>query len=265
VARGIQIEAVDAMATPAIAIGNDYPDGHMIAPHMHRRGQLISSARGTLILGTPDGALVMPPQRGMWIPSGICHEVRAIGSVSLQSVYLDAEASAQMPKSCQVVSITSFMRSLISRALDMPADHAADSHAGALMSLIRHEMKLLPILPLSLTFPTTPKLAKRCRDFLQEPEVHETLDDWASALGLSRRHFSRLFRRETGLSFGMWRQEACLFAALPKLAAGLSVTTVAMELGYNNPAAFSAMFKRMLGTPPHTYFRSDRSPGVASV
>ena len=70
---------------------------------------------------------------------------------------------------------------------------------------------------------------------------------------MSRRSFTRLFRKETGLSFVAWRQQACLVAALPRLAAGESVTSVAMALGYDNPAAFTTMFKRLLGVPPRSY------------
>jgi len=255
-ARGIQIEAVDTVAASAIAIGNTYPDGHEIPLHSHRRGQLISSAQGSLVLGTPDGTLVMPPERGLWIPPGILHEVRMIGAASLQSIYLEPAAAAAMPSRCQVVSIPPFMRSLITRALDMSIDYTRESHAGTLMSLIEHEMRALPVLPLSLPFPKSPQLAERCRQFLREPEVHDTLDHWSRSLGLSRRHFSRLFRRETGLSFMVWRQQACLLAALPRLAAGEAVTAVAAELGYSNPAAFTAMFKQTLGAAPRLYLKN---------
>jgi AraC-like DNA-binding protein len=70
---------------------------------------------------------------------------------------------------------------------------------------------------------------------------------------MSRRTFTRLFRRETGLSFVAWRQQACILAALPRLAQGEAITTIALDLGYDNPAAFSAMFKRILGSTPSLY------------
>ncbi|MBV8512618.1 MAG: helix-turn-helix transcriptional regulator [Xanthobacteraceae bacterium] len=70
---------------------------------------------------------------------------------------------------------------------------------------------------------------------------------------MSRRAFTRLFRRETGLSFMAWRQQACLLCAMPRLAAGEPVTSVAIDLGYENPAAFMLMFKRAFGSPPLTY------------
>ena len=46
-----------------------------------------------------------------------------------------------MPGCCQVLGITAFMRSLIGRALDLPLDYEVDSHAGAVMALIQHEMR----------------------------------------------------------------------------------------------------------------------------
>jgi AraC-like DNA-binding protein len=70
---------------------------------------------------------------------------------------------------------------------------------------------------------------------------------------MGRRAFTRAFRRETGMSFGEWRQQACLLVALPRLAAGQPVTAVALDLGYESPAAFSTMFKRLLGMAPSQY------------
>ena len=123
------------------------------------------------------------------------------------------------------------------------------------MKLLQYEMQKLPVLPLSLPYPTHKTLAERCRQFLANPTVHQTIDEWCALLSISRRSFTRMFRQETGLSFVAWRQQACLLAALTRLAEGESVTTVALNLGYNNPAAFTTMFKRILGVPPRNYLR----------
>lgn len=207
------------------------------------------------MLATPDGTWVMPPQRGMWIPPGTVHEVRMVGEVSMQSLYLEPDAVPGMPERCQVVGISPFMRSLMTEAVELPVEYDLNGRAGALMSLIRHEVRQLPVLPLSLPYPAQETLAARCRQFVQRPDIHETIDDWGAALGMSRRAFTRFFRRETGFSFAAWRRQACLISAMPRLAAGESVTTVAMGLGYENPAAFTTMFKRVFGTPPLAYLK----------
>lgn len=175
----------------------------------------------------------------------------------MQSLYLEPDAAPGMPKRCRVVGISPFMRSLMTEALDLPLEYDLDGRGGALMALIQHEIRQLPELPLSLPYPAHKALATRCRQFLQQPVVHDTIDDWSKALGMSRRAFTRLFRRETGLSFVAWRQQACLITAMPRLARGESVTTVAMDLGYDNPAAFTTMFKRVFGLPPLAYLRQN--------
>lgn len=251
--RDIKVETVDHVPRAIIAIGHEYPDGHVIAPHRHRRGQLISGASGVVVLATPDGTWVMPSQRGMWIPPATTHHVRVVGDVSMQSLYLEPDAVPRMPGHCQVVAISPFMRSLMTEALTLPLEYELDGRAGALMELIRHEMQQLPALPLSLQYPSNELLAARCRDFVRRPNIQETIDDWARDLGMSRRAFTRLFRRETGVSFVTWRQQASLIHAMPRLAGGEPVTTVAIDLGYENPNAFTIMFKRAFGSPPLTY------------
>ncbi len=253
--RNSLVEAFDHTERPVIALGNDYPDRHVIAPHKHRRCQLLYGASGTVMVTTDQGNWVMPPQRGIWIPAGIVHEVHMLGHVTTRSLYFEPHAIRDMPASCQVLEISSFMRALMLEAVDLPVDYEPDSRAGALMQLLQHEIRLLPVLPLALPLPRHDILAAQCKRFLAEPTPHETIDDWCEILAMSRRSFTRLFRRETGLSFAVWRQQACLFAALPKLTGGVSVTTIALDLGYENPAAFTSMFKRLLGASPRAYLR----------
>lgn len=42
---------------------------------------------------------------------------------------------------------------------------------------------------------------------------------------------------------------------MPRLAAGEAVTSVALDLGYETPGAFAAMFRRLMGTTPSRYFQ----------
>ncbi|MFT7465349.1 MAG: hypothetical protein ACI9EF_003714 [Pseudohongiellaceae bacterium] len=60
--------------------------------------------------------------------------------------------------------------------------------------------------------------------------------------------------RETGATFGRWRQRARLLEALRRLASGEPVITTAIAVGYDSPSAFIAMFKRTLGKTPSRYF-----------
>jgi AraC-like DNA-binding protein len=70
---------------------------------------------------------------------------------------------------------------------------------------------------------------------------------------MGRRTFTRTFRKETGMSFATWRQNVRLVDALSRLATGHSVTATALDVGYNSPSAFTAMFRRTFGVPPTHY------------
>lgn len=129
-------------------------------------------------------------------------------------------------------------------------EYSREERDGLLMRLLVAKIERAPIVRLAVPFPTSLALAARCHGFLDQPGARSTIDAWASALAMNRRSFTRLFRRETGMSFAEWRQQACLAVALPRLAAGEPVTTIALDLGYDSPTSFSTMLKRIAGTSP---------------
>jgi AraC-like DNA-binding protein/mannose-6-phosphate isomerase-like protein (cupin superfamily) len=242
----------EASPQTVIAIGNLYPDGHLHPSHWHRRAQLLFSATGLMIVGTEHGTWVVPPRRAVWIPAGVRHDIRMVGRVTTRSVYLEPGAWPNAPERCRVVGVSPLLHSLLVEAVDLPIAYEAEARATHIMALILEEIRLLAELPLCVPFPADPRLAERCRRFLTAATAHDTIVDWASGLHMSRRSFTRLFRRETGLGLSAWRQQACLVAALPRLMDGESVTSVAIDLGYS-PASFTTMFRRVLGTSPRPY------------
>lgn len=126
----------DDIPRAVIALGSDYPDGHIIAPHHHRYGQLLHGSTGVVLATTSQGTWMMPPQRGMWIPPGVVHEVQMLGDVKMRSLYLAPDAIHDMPERCQVVGISALMRSLLAEAVALPAEYDLGGRAGALMDLI---------------------------------------------------------------------------------------------------------------------------------
>ena len=108
--------------------------------------------------------------------------------------------------------------------------------------------------PLHVPMPSHAQLVRICHAILKDPAQNDVLDDWAVAAGMSRRTFTRLFRSETGVTFATWRQNVRLIEAMSRLSTGQSVTAVALDVGYNSPSAFTAMFRRAFGVPPRQYF-----------
>ncbi|MFP6651301.1 MAG: AraC family transcriptional regulator [Dehalococcoidia bacterium] len=87
-----------------------------------------------------------------------------------------------------------------------------------------------------------------------DPANGRTLEAWASIVGASGRTSARLFSAETKMTFRSWQCQARLLAGIVKLAEGQSVTSVALDVGYESPSAFIAMFKRALGMTQGQYF-----------
>jgi AraC-like DNA-binding protein/mannose-6-phosphate isomerase-like protein (cupin superfamily) len=255
--RNARAAEYEANPQPIIAIGNRYPAGHVHPSHRHRRAQLLYSATGVMIVVTEHGTWVVPPLRAVWIPGGVTHQIRMVGAVATRSIYIEPDTISQAPERCRVVGISPLLRTLLVEAVDLPLAYESNARAGHIMALILHEIASLAELPLCVPVPANPRLAERCRRFLEAPTARDNIDSWAAALNMSRRAFTRLFRRETGLSLAAWRQQACLVAALPRLLAGESVTTVALDLNYGSPSTFTTMFKRILGAAPRYYLSPD--------
>lgn len=252
----------DRVPRPIVAVGNEYPPSFELDWHSHGRGQLLYAASGVVVVSTPHGAWIAPPERAVWTPAGTPHAVRMVGAVSTRSVLLDEGAAAILGPAGKVIGVSPLMRQLLLAACDIVPEYAPDGRDGLVMNLLLAELARAPLIPLAVPFPTSPRLAQRCQAFVEKPAPHDTIDGWCAELGMGRRAFTRAFRRETGMSFGAWRQQACLLAALPRLAAGEPVTTLALDLGYDSPAAFSTMFKRLLGIAPKHYRTGLEAPAT---
>ncbi|MGH6858906.1 MAG: AraC family transcriptional regulator [Phyllobacterium sp.] len=241
------------------ALATVYPSGYHIPDHHHSQSQLLHAITGVAMVTTKFGRWMVPPHHALWLPAGTEHAVDMLGDVAMHSVYVRPDAVDGLKSHLHVTGLTSLMDNLIREAVAIPGDAQPDARATFLMGLLLHEIPNLPERPLGLPFPEDRRLALLCRNFLKDPSPHTDIDHWADSLGMSRRTFTRMFRRETGVSLSTWRQQACLLAALPRLTEGEPVTSVALDLGYNSVPAFTTMFKRMLGVPPRHYLHSAAS------
>lgn len=248
---------------PIVALPSEFPDGYHVPEHHHSRSQLLHALTGVVLVSTQLGRWMVPPDHAMWIPAGIEHAVDMLGNVSMRSIYVAPGAIEGLPERLRVVGVGDLMRSLIVEAVALPDEPSPRS--TLLLSLLLHEIPAMPERPLGLPFPADPKIAALCRRFVASPSPHATIDEWATAAGMSRRTFTRIFQRQTGLSLSTWRQQALLFAALPRLADGEPVTRVALDLGYDSVPAFTTMFRRMLGKSPRAYLRGAREPERAGA
>lgn len=238
-----------------IATARDYAPGDIFPSHSHARGQFAYAARGVITVHTPQGNWLVPPQRACWVPAHLAHGMRMHGAVTMHNVFIDpaAIAGTALPAACQVLEAAPLLRQLLAEAVSVDSLYGEQSRAGRLMALLLDEIAAARPLPLSAPLPQEPRLARLCMEMLRHPSLDTDLDAMAAQAGMSRRTFTRQFRAQTGLGFAQWRQQACLLAAVTRLADGQAVTRIALDLGYASPSAFTAAFRRVLGQAPSDY------------
>ena len=197
------------------ALAQDYAHGERVPPHRHRQAQLIHALCGIVIVNTAQGRWVVPPGRGVWVPAGEEHDLQLLGRVEVRTLFVDPQARAELPTRCQLIAVSPLLRELILAALPLPADRPAEGRARYILQLMLDELQGSPTAGLHLPWPVDATLAELCRHLRQHPGERWTLTRAAARLAVSERTLSRLFLKETGLTFGQWLQRARLDSSLP--------------------------------------------------
>lgn len=231
-------------------------EAYSMPEHQHTRTQLLCILSGSVLIETEQGRFFTPPGHALMIPPHFAHAVTVSDKVRMVSMYFDNSDDKTGLRSPAVVEVTPLVRNLLEELRKLLQMKICDEKTSLIELLLLNLVKDLEKKPFWLAFPFSRKLAVLCEKYITSPDPNERLDDWADKLGMSRRAFTRRFRSETGMSFGNWRQMAVVFRSLPKLANGESVTSIALECGYENVSAYITMFRRVIGCSPKAYIQN---------
>ena len=246
---------ISEIPRPIVALAKDYPNGHVIPLHRHARAQLLYASSGVMTVTTEIGIWVVPPMRAVWIPALTKHEILVSGKLSLRTLYFKPAVVEGLPGECCVVSVPPLLKELMLYAMSLPPLYSRSSPEERIMDVIIDQVQKLKTDPLDLPIPRDQRLQKIFKALAGNPSDNRALGDWGRQVGASSRTLARLFRSETGMSFRQWRQQIRILEALRRLAEKEAVTNVAMDLGYDSPSAFIAMFKKAVGKTPGQYFK----------
>ncbi len=228
---------------------------HRVEMHEHEWAQLVYAARGAIAVETSAKQWVVPPHRCLWVPAGVAHAIETIGETEMRTLYLRPDFATAIGADVQVKDVAPLLRELIQEIVRLGMLDESDARQAALAGVVLGQISDARDLQLDLPLPRDPRARRVVQRVTHALDLRESLAVLARGTGASPRTIERLFQAETGMSFGRWRQQACLHHAVCRLAEGSDVTTVAMDCGYESVSAFVAMFKRCLGTTPGQYFR----------
>lgn len=221
--------------------------------HHHAKGQILLVQHGVLRCQVEDGLWIVPPRSAIWIPGGARHAIRATGALEGYCAFVAPDLDARLPIDCCTVAVTPLLRELLIRAAGLPLFYDEGGANSRLVAVLLDEIAAARVEDLHLPMPVDARLRALVELMMAAPSERGTLEVWAKRAGLSARTLVRLISRETGMSFGRWRQQLGVILAVQRLAGGASIQQVAADLGYESVPSFVTMFRKTLGIAPGRY------------
>lgn len=231
--------------------------GYQLGSHCHHEAQLMLVIRGLVTCEVISGLWIVPPQCALWIPDRIAHSMRGVGDLQLYCVYVDPKLTDFLPRECCVLTMSPLLRELVIEISHLPGNYDVDGPDGRMIEIMLDRLATAPMEQLHLPVPSDRRLRQIADRLVADPSDRTTMREWAREIGMGERTLFRLLSKETGMSFGRWRQQFQIMFALKRLSEGAPVQAVACELGYESSSAFITMFRKTLGKPP-LKFLADR-------
>lgn len=242
--------------TPALAlIVPEDADGVELPLHEHASGQLILALSGAVTCHVPGAVWIVPTGCAVWVPAGLRHRSPATQNSRTCFLFIKPDA-ARLPDDCCTLKITPMLREMILHLGNLPRDGDAGEHDLRLMAVMLAELEIMPAGGLRLPVSSHPKMMLLQEALMADPTDRTTLPEWSRRIAVSERTLARLVVRETGMTFGRWRQQLHLLVAVSKLSDGQPVQQVAGALGYETATSFITMFRKSLGNTPSRYVGS---------
>lgn len=229
--------------------------------HSHTKGQLVVASKGTVMCRAPGGLWIVPAHGAVWIPGGVLHSNCVSSHGRIYVVFIDP-AAVKLPDFCCTFTISPLVQELIRRLSSFPLLYPKDGPTSRLGRVLLDELVQMPTEKMYLPISSDARLQQLATTLLRDPGNRNTLEEWAARYAMSERTLARLIVKQTGMTFGRWRQRIHIFVALQRLSAGASVQVVSVDLGYESPSAFITMFKKAMGASPRR-FLSDRAQMAA--
>ncbi|MCI2394124.1 AraC family transcriptional regulator [Aliiroseovarius sediminis] len=240
-----------------IAWSGQLDKGARPATRYSDRAQVLFCYDGLMRIDAGQDRWYIPDRFGIWLPKGLNAQIEVAEQIEFQSFSLHAQVaqSLGMPDRPTVLRATPLIRGIGRRLMDGDALTPAAQRRLGVVAL--DEIARLERPDLHLPGSREPRLSRVMSHLLERPQDAGSLAALAARVGTSERTLSRLFQKETGMSWRAWRDRMRFVLALEGLQIGRNSTELAATLGYSSPSAFVAAFRRQSGMTP-TQWRHQR-------
>ena len=228
-------------------------------PHTHAWGQLNYSAHGVMQLEVEGQRFISPPSYAVWIPPYAVHSAYNRHSIVYRSVYLDLNLCAELPKQPCSLMMNDILKAILNNFAERDVQIPRSAQDLRLGEVLIDQLHAAEIQHSYLPYASSAQTSFIVDSLRAQPGNTDTLATWATRVFVSERTLARQFMRETGISFGEWRQRLRFLAAIEQLETTQSIKEIAFNLGYSNSSAFISMFQRHAQCTPEQYRRQYRS------
>ncbi len=253
--------ALDLEEAPraVVALGGSMETKGLEFPvHAHRKAQLVLTLRGMVRCEVARSVWIVPPRCAVWIPGDVAHSVTIAGHVEVYALLVEPDAVPGLPAECCTLSVSPLLERLLLHVTEMPVLYDVEGADGRVVAVLLDQLAAAPVENLNFPMPADAKLRAIASAMMADPSDRATIEDWGRRMAVAPRTLTRALKRETGLSFGRWRQQLHILVALQRLDQGASVQAIAADLGYEGASAFVTMFRKALGKPPARYLAERR-------
>jgi AraC family transcriptional regulator len=260
-------QIVERLVTPSAVFRSwheDAPRTRGLGRAMHRDLEIAWAARGGLAYRVGTHTFELRAASAIVVPPGVEHVTLAVPGPEAFSVHLKPELVAEVADAFgpayrrhRIVTGTIDDAGRLIRIANLLGEEAAGPGPAATLAAEAFTEALAVELIRGAP-------SERCAALGHDPRIRHalqcieersteplTLDDLARAAGMSRFHFSRLFRQALGRSPYRYLLDVRLARAAERLRAGhATVTEAALDAGFTDLSRFARLFRRRFGCRP---------------
>lgn len=229
--------------------------GRVLQRHQHVDAQLLFATSGVMQVQTDQGQWTVPPQRALWIPPAVAHQVTMLSDTEMRTLYFSPSICADVQQGVHAMVTSTLVRELILALFDA---HYGSPIYERVVALLLSLVPMAQELPSYLAMPSSPAMLHVAQTVLANRQWNKPLAEIAEAMHMTERSLTRHFGAEVGMSFRAWRQRARVIASLDRVGAGDSTKTVASASGFSSASAFVAAFKQVMGDTPAQFAGTPR-------
>jgi len=235
----------------------EMPRGYIDQWHQHPWHQIAFPFEGILQTKVADSQFVIPHSGMLFIPANTRHESFVMTDTQFIGIYLNPKFTCDYPLQAKAISVTPFLRELVLHISQCVINmEVSKQKTSNLLAVLIDQISAGESYQMRLLLPSDRRLMIIFNALMADPKLKVKLSDWAKQVGASERTLSRLFTKELGMTFPLWRQHLRLVSSLNLLETTLSVQEVAFNVGYNADSSFIYAFKKLFNQTPQQYRNS---------